>query len=316
MIPIMILGKAIGTLIIVLMLFYRALISLMNYQSQWNLFLNMSGAIENFNSFVGNLVFDELRRPKGNDISFSSSIILEKVFFKFSENDRDWILKDLSFAIKKGESIGIVGASGSGKSTTVNLILGIFSAQRGKVLVDGLEIDKINKSKFRRKIGYVSQEPIIFNDSIYNNVTFWQEKSKENVNKFWRVLEIASIKGYVLSLHRCEDTELGMNGIQMSGGQKQRLNIARELFKDIDILILDEATSAMDTNTERELQDNIDELKGSYTLISITHRLSTVKNFDKIVLLNESGTVESIGDFKFLKRSSNLFNQMLNHQNL
>ena len=156
---------------------------------------------------------------------------------------------------------------------------------------------------------------MIFNDSIFNNVTFWQEKSEENEEKFRQTIEKVSLSEFLNELPEKENTQLGNNGILISGGQKQRISIARELYKDVELLILDEATSALDTETERHIKNNIDLLQGQTTLIIIAHRLSTIKNVDIIYLLDK-GKIIASGDFDGLIKSSEKFRKMVELQEL
>ena len=156
---------------------------------------------------------------------------------------------------------------------------------------------------------------MIFNDSIFNNVTFWQEKSEENEEKFRKTIEKVSLSEFLNELPEKENTQLGNNGILISGGQKQRISIARELYKDVELLILDEATSALDTETERHIKNNIDLLQGQTTLIIIAHRLSTIKNVDIIYLLDK-GKIIASGDFDGLIKSSEKFRKMVELQEL
>ena len=157
---------------------------------------------------------------------------------------------------------------------------------------------------------------MIFNDTIFNNVTFWADKNDpENVQRFNEVLKKAAVYDFVSQLPQAEETILGSNGVNLSGGQKQRISIARELFKDIDILIMDEATSALDTETEKEIQNSIDALKGKYTILIVAHRLSTVKNVDRIVLMKE-GRIESVGNYQSLFNENLRFKRMVELQEL
>ncbi|NVK52989.1 MAG: ATP-binding cassette domain-containing protein, partial [Flavobacteriaceae bacterium] len=159
----------------------------------------------------------------------------------------------------------------------------------------------------------ITQEPVIFNDNIFNNVTFWAEKSPENIQKFEEAIRLANIDSFVMSLPDKENTRLGDNGMLVSGGQKQRISIARELFKNVDVLILDEATSALDSETERSIKENIDNLKGKYTIIIVAHRLSTVKKADEILVL-DSGNIVGQGTFDNLIEESKAFKRMVELQ--
>ncbi|WP_114752674.1 ABC transporter ATP-binding protein [Pleomorphovibrio marinus] len=305
-------GGSLGPILISLLFFYRALTSLTAMQNAWNRFLEVSGSLENMQAFQ-----HELTSNKGKDgiIPFNGlieRIQLKGVCFGYAKIK---ILKEIDLDIVKNQSIALVGESGSGKTTLVNLIAGLLPAEKGELSVDGISFTQLNKESYQRRIGYITQEPVIFNDSIFNNVTFWAEASRENLRRFWGVMEQASLKEFVIELSEAEHTELGNNGINLSGGQKQRISIARELFKSVDILILDEATSALDTETERNIQDSIEALKGNYTLIIVAHRLSTIKSVDQIVMITE-GRVEYVAPFKELMKMSTKFKRMVTLQEI
>jgi subfamily B ATP-binding cassette protein MsbA len=195
----------------------------------------------------------------------------------------------------------------------VNLIIGLLEPTSGQILINGTERSLFDKATYRRRFGYITQEPVIFNDNIFNNVTFWDEKTPENLARFREAIRLANIESFVESLPEKEETKLGDNGMLVSGGQKQRISIARELYKEVDVLILDEATSALDSETERSIQENIENLRGKYTIIIVAHRLSTVKKADKILVLN-GGNVEGEGSFEELVDRNSLFKRMVELQ--
>ena len=168
---------------------------------------------------------------------------------------------------------------------------------------------------YQKRIGYIAQEPVVFSDTIFNNITFWDSPNEENIKRFQKAIEQASIKKFIEELPEKENTLLGNNGINLSGGQKQRISIARELYKEIDILILDEATSALDSETEREIQENIDKLKGNYTIVIIAHRLSTIKSADVICLMDQ-GRLSDQGNFDELIIKSDKFKRMVELQEI
>jgi len=161
----------------------------------------------------------------------------------------------------------------------------------------------------------VSQDAVIFNDTIYNNVSFWAEKTDENLAKFEEAIRQSALKSFIDELPDKEETLLGNNGINLSGGQKQRVSIARELFKDIDLLILDEATSALDSETEKEIQQSIDALQGKYTLLIVAHRLSTVRNVDRVILMDRGKIIDMAG-FEELMTRNKKFKRMVELQEL
>ena len=220
-----------------------------------------------------------------------------------------------TLSVKKGEKIAIIGESGAGKTTLANVICGLQIPHGGDVIVDGKSLYESNLNSYRSKIGYITQESVIFNDTLFNNVTFWDKKTPETIKKFYNVMEMVSLTDFVNNLENKEDSTLGNNGILVSGGQKQRISIARELYKDIELLIMDEATSALDTETEKHIKDNIDLLHGKFTILIIAHRLSTIKNVDTIYLL-EKGEISGSGDYNSLVQSSERFKRMVELQEL
>ena len=308
-----VLGQSLGLIILALLFFYRALSSLMGLQTHWNQFLNNSGSLQNMSAFMTHLKANREHYGKEKLENFSHQLRLENVYFNYTENE--YILKNISLTIKKNRSIAFVGESGSGKTTLVNILAGLLPIQSGEFTIDNIDSKKLNYPFFQKRIGYITQEPVIFSDDIFNNVTFWAEKTNENIAKFWIALEKASIADFVKELPLKENTLLGNNGILVSGGQKQRFSIARELFKDVDILIMDEATSALDSETELNIQKNIDDLKGQYTILIVAHRLATIKNVDRVILLKK-GEIVGDGTFEDLKENSVAFDKMVNLQEI
>lgn len=312
LIQVYLLDGQLATILMSLLLFYRALTQLMLFQQTYNSFLANSGAMDNIKNFEAELINN--REPDGkNEFEiFDNSLILKNASFNYGKVP---ILKNLNIEIKKNQSIAFVGESGSGKTTLVNVVSGLLPLDAGSLVIDGMLIGDLKKQTYQRRIGYIAQESVIFNDTIFNNVTFWDKPTDENIKKFNKAIEQASIDTFVNQLSEKENTLLGNNGINLSGGQKQRISIARELYKDIDILILDEATSALDSETEKAIQENIDKLKGKYTIIIIAHRLSTIKNVDLVYLMDQ-GEITGSGNFDELVESSPRFKKMVELQEL
>lgn len=303
-------GGNLASVLVSLLFFYRALTSLMAFQNYYNSFLGASGALDNISVFEEELKSGAEIKGTIKFDKFKQDISLQDLDFGY---DNYKILKKINLVISKKQSVAFIGESGSGKTTLVNLICGLLQPDSGQVLVDDMDIKSLIFNTYQSRIGYIAQEPVIFNDTIFNNVTFWDEPTVENKQKFKKAIQKALINEFIYDLNDKEFTLLGNNGINLSGGQKQRISIARELYKDIDILILDEATSALDSETEKEIQNNIDQLKGDYTLIIIAHRLSTIKNVD-IVYLMDSGQIIGSGNFNQLLLSSDKFRRMVELQ--
>lgn len=302
----------IGAILIALLFFYRALSSLVAMQEQWNNFMQNAGSLENMQDFQKLLETSKEKRGKTSFKKFESAIHIENVNFNYEETR---ILKHINLEIPKNHSTAFVGESGSGKTTLVNLIAGLLPEGDGKILIDDTPLKKLNKESYQERIGYVSQDPVVFSDTIFNNVTFWAEPTPENIERFERSITQASLSEFLSELPKGKETKLGNNGINLSGGQKQRISIARELYKDIDILILDEATSALDSETEKEIQESIDALQGQYTILLVAHRLATIRNADQIVFMDK-GEIIDIDRFENLVEKQERFRKMVELQEL
>ena len=306
------LGSQLGPILVSLLFFYRALNYLMQLQIKWNKYLAVSGSLENMTSFGEELKSNKEKVGDQKIASPVQKLELKEVSFYYQETE---VLNQISLSIFKHETVAFVGESGSGKTTLVNIIAGLLPIEAGRYEVDGIERDILNVKSLQEKIGYITQDPAIFNDTVFNNITFWAEDNKVNRERFWYAVKQAAIIDFVNDLPQKEYTILENNGVNLSGGQRQRISIARELFKDVEILILDEATSALDSETEKAIQSNIDDLKGNYTILIVAHRIATIKNADKIVVMKK-GKVSSIGTFSALKEESNYFKKLVELQEL
>ncbi len=306
------LGGSISSIMVSLLFFYRALTALTSMQGNWNKFLETSGSIDNLKKFQHELnksteIFGKTKISKFNDV-----IELNNVSVSYGNTV---VLDNLSLAIWKNDTIAFVGESGSGKTTLVNVITGLIIPDSGNMSIDGIGRKEISIQTYQKRLGYVTQEPVIFSDTIFNNITFWAEPTNENLQRFKSAVEKSSLAQFIEGLPEKESSKLGINGVNISGGQKQRISIARELYKEIDLLVLDEATSALDTETERSIQESIDNLKGYYTIIVVAHRLSTVKNADRIAVMNK-GCIVDIGTFEELVSRNKMFKRMVELQEI
>ena len=306
------LGESFSSILLSLLLFYRALGHLVSMQNSWNTFLANSSGIDSFEALLSDFKHYQEPLHYQEKIEHIDDISIKNISLSFRGKKA---IDNISFSIKKNSSVACVGESGAGKTTLANIISGLQTPDDGEIIIEGKSLYKTNLNFFRNHLGYITQEAVIFNDSIFNNVTFWQEKSKENEEKFRKTIEKVSLSEFLNELPEKENTQLGNNGILISGGQKQRISIARELYKDVELLILDEATSALDTETERHIKNNIDLLQGQTTLIIIAHRLSTIKNVDIIYVLDK-GKIIASGDFDSLIKSSEKFRKMVELQEL
>lgn len=311
-IQVVILKGSIQAILISLLFFYKAFSSLMQLQASWNRYLEVSGSVDNIRSFREELLQHKEVMAKENLPGFDTGISLTDVNFSYGKSP---ILQHINLEINKNETLAFVGESGSGKTTLVNILSALIPVDSGEFLIDGQNLNKFNNSSYQKRIGYITQDPVIFNDSVFNNVTFWADPTKENQERFQNALRLASIDDFITNLPDTHHTLLGNNGINLSGGQKQRISIARELYKDIDILIMDEATSALDSETEKSIQENIEELKGKFTILIVAHRLSTIRNADQIILMKK-GRIAAKGSYEKLLQENKDFEYMVRLQEL
>lgn len=227
-----------------------------------------------------------------------SGITFDNISFSYGENE---ILHNISLNIKKGETIALVGQSGSGKSTLVDLIPRFHDVQKGKVMIDGIDVKDLAVKDLRSLIGNVNQEAILFNDTFYNNITFGVENA--TMEQVIEAAKIANAHDFIMETEEGYNTNIGDRGCRLSGGQRQRISIARAILKNPAILILDEATSALDTESERLVQEALERLMKTRTTIAIAHRLSTIKNANTIYVLYEGRIVESGKHEELLKKN-------------
>ena len=228
----------------------------------------------------------ETEEPK-HIASFEHQIEFRHVSFRYGEQ---WVLKDINLTIPKGKTIALVGQSGSGKSTMVDLIPRYYDVQEGEVLIDGINVKDLGIHDLRQLIGNVNQEAILFNDSFRNNISFGVDNAIQQ--QIEEAAKIANAYDFIMASEQGFDTNIGDRGGRLSGGQRQRVSIARAILKNPPILILDEATSALDTESERLVQDALERLMKTRTTVAIAHRLSTIKNADEICVLHDGKIVE------------------------
>ena len=219
--------------------------------------------------------------------SFDHTIEFRHVSFRYGEQ---WVLRDINLTIEKGKTIALVGQSGGGKSTMVDLIPRYYDVQEGEVLIDGINVKDLDIHDLRQLIGNVNQEAILFNDTFFNNISFGVDNATQQ--QVEEAARIANADEFIKASENGYDTNIGDRGGRLSGGQRQRVSIARAIFKNPPILILDEATSALDTESERLVQDALERLMKTRTTVAIAHRLSTIKNADEICVLHEGQIVE------------------------
>ena len=236
-------------------------------------------------------------------------IHFENVYFNYPSS-KNRVLKSINFKINANEKIAFVGSTGSGKTTIIDLILGILSPSSGKILIDKILLDENNLREWQNKIGYVPQNIYLSNDTLAANIAFGVKKEDIDMEEVKKAAKIANLDKFIQNeLPDKFNTVAGERGVKLSGGQRQRIGIARALYNRPDILVLDEATSALDTITEKAVMQSIDELKDNITVILIAHRLSTIKNTDKIFLL-DSGQIKDSGTYDDLVKNNAIFQSM------
>ena len=237
---------------------------------------------------------EELSRVKG-DIEY------RHVSFRYSGTEKG-ALHDVSFSVPAGHTVALVGASGSGKSTAANLLPRFYAPDEGEILLDGVDISRIRLGSLRRHIALVSQESMLFNDSIRNNIAYGTTEAVDE-RRLQEAARAAHVTEFVQGLPGGFDTVIGEKGVRLSGGQRQRIAIARALYKDAPILILDEATSSLDTESERYVQEAMQELMKHRTTLVIAHRLSTIEHAHEIVVLDEGRVVETGTHQELIRRN-------------
>jgi ABC-type multidrug transport system fused ATPase/permease subunit len=304
-------GGTIATIMLSLMFLYRALNYIVTLQGSWQGFISNIGGLRASVDLINEFKEGAEFFPSENEVKMIEILELKNVSFFYPNGFQ--VLKNIQLELNPLKTYAFVGESGSGKTSLVNLIIGLLSPSEGVVLVNNENRNLVNLSTYRKRFGYITQEPVIFNDTIFNNVTLWAPDNLDTRARFNQAIKLSNLDVFIESLNGKDQTKLGDNGILISGGQKQRISIARELFKEVDILIFDEATSALDSETERQIQDNIDMLMGKFTMIIIAHRLSTVKKADNIYLMSK-GEIVDFGAFENLINKNSHFRRMVELQ--
>ncbi|MEI2758183.1 MAG: ABC transporter ATP-binding protein [Bacteroidia bacterium] len=222
--------------------------------------------------------------------SFNDKIEYKNISFAYRKGDEGFVLKNVSFTIDKGKTIALVGQSGSGKTTLADLLPRYYDVDAGVVLIDGIDIRKLQLYCLRELMGVVSQEPILFNDTIYNNIVFGMSHATEKMVE--EAAKVANAHEFIMQMPEGYQTNIGDRGSKLSGGQRQRISIARAVLKNPPILILDEATSALDTESEKLVQEALTSLMKNRTVLVIAHRLSTIQHADEIIVLQKGEIVQ------------------------
>ncbi len=243
--------------------------------------------------------------------TFQDKIEFKNVSFSYLKGDKGFILKNINLIIPKGKVIALVGQSGSGKTTLTDMLLRFYDPDEGEILIDGINLQHLKISSIRNLISLVSQDSFLMNDTIKNNITFGKEYSDEEVVE---AAKMANAHEFIMQLPQQYDTYTGDRGTNLSGGQRQRISIARAILRNTPILILDEATSSLDTENEKIIQETIQQLKQHKTILIIAHRLSTIMNADKIIVLHKGAIVEE-GTHEELLNKKSYYYKLVESQN-
>ena len=257
---------------------------------------------------------EETKENQTTEFNSDKSICIENVDFKYDPHALRKTIEDVSFDIPEGKVTAIVGASGSGKTTLIKLMLGYYPVMTGSISIAGRNISEYNLKWWRRHCGVVMQDGVIFSESIARNIAV--DDGDIDVERLEKAARIANIHDYVMSLPLKYNTQIGRDGVGLSQGQKQRILIARAVYKNPDFIFLDEATNALDAKNERAIVENLDEFYKGRTVIVVAHRLSTVKNADQIIVLDSGKVVESGNHASLIERKGSYYNLVKNQLEL
>ena len=305
----------VAIIFVTILFLQRIMASVLTLQSQWQNCQSYAGSYITVTTFMNDLKSKQEYSGNENYSGFEREIRLDNISFAFGNQK---ILDSVNITINKNSMVAIVGESGAGKSTVANLITGILKPLEGNVSIDGNNLSIFDLHSYRETIGFIPQESVMFDDTIRNNISLWKNEDEKQASQ--EEIEYAAsqalCKEFIEQFPEKYDTVAGDRGIRISGGQRQRIAIARELLKKPELLIMDEATSSLDSASEFSIRESIENLKGSVTLVVIAHRLSTIKNCDYIYVLDKGRVVEEGTYLDLRKNKISLFNKMCEVQNL
>ena len=317
-VQLVLMGQALAPILVSILLFHRGLNALLSIQAYWQETLENIGSME----LVHREFATQHQHREHSGVRaigpLSQGVRLQDVHYGYDPAIGD-VIRGVSLELPARASVALVGESGAGKSTLVDILTLILKPQQGQVLIDGVAGRDIELASWRCQIGYVSQEAVVFDDTIANNICLWAGDPRRDDTFRRRIFEAARqahIAHFIETLPDGYDTLVGERGLRLSGGQCQRLFIARELFRDPRLLILDEATSALDSESERAVQQSIDELKGHITVVIIAHRLSTIRNVDRVYVLEKGQVVEQGGYSALRNREGSRLGKLVDMQSL
>ncbi|MCS3657951.1 ABC-type multidrug transport system fused ATPase/permease subunit [Salinibacter ruber] len=310
--------EPVAPIFVALLLFHRGLRAMLSIQGSWQNTMNVIGSVEMVVDEFDTVLNHQESRNGRVLSSLSQGIEFQDVCFAYNSEDGD-VLHDINISVPVNQTVALVGESGAGKSTLVDMMTLMLKPRTGNITIDGLRHEEIDLVSWRDQIGYVSQETVVFDDTVANNIHLWQGDIEDDPEIREQTIDAAKrahAHHFVQDLPDGYQTMVGDRGVRLSGGQKQRLFVARELFKQPNLLLLDEATSDLDTASEQHIQDSIDALQGEVTVVIIAHRLSTVKNADRVYVLEEGRVIEQ-GSYDELRMLENgQFREMVEMQSL
>jgi len=300
-----------STFVMYILMFYNIIDPAKNFASAMYDIQKGRAAAERINSILNNEVEIKDQADALSLKSFTNEIAFEDV--SFSYDGQQQVLDKISFSLKKGKSLALVGVSGSGKSTIADLLPRFYEVISGKISIDGIDIKNYKLADLRALFGIVSQDAILFNDSIYNNIVF----GLENVGEVEVIAaaKMAFAHDFIMETADGYNSYIGDRGMKLSGGQRQRLTLARAILRNPQILLMDEATSALDSESEKAVQLALEKLLESRTAIIIAHRLSTIRNVDEIIVLQEGKIVEQ-GNHEALIAKEGIYKKLVELQKL
>lgn len=313
-----VLGRSPDAILVTVSLFVVGLVRMRETISV--LMTHLSGLRYNFVSVIpvhadltvlegDDVVAEEHDAPIPRPQKLAEEIALRDVWYAYDDTE-DYALRGIDLSIAAGSAVGFVGSTGAGKSTVIDIVLGLIEPQKGAVLVDGVDIrEGSGIGSWQTAIGYVPQSIYLLDDTLKRNIALGLEDAEIDDDALWSAIRTAHLEEFVKRQPQGPDTKIGENGVRLSGGERQRIGIARALYHDPQVLVLDEATSSLDTVTEREVVRAVEALKGQRTIIMIAHRLSTVRNCDWLFFLKEGG-IEAQGNYAELETSHPAFRRM------
>lgn len=279
-----------------------------SFSTSYYKILKGMASIDRINSVLRSDIKIKEKKDARSLSNFEKSIQYKDVSFKY---DQEWVLKDIQLNIAKGKTVALVGQSGSGKTTLVDLLPRFYEVENGEICIDDIPVKELKIKDLRNLMGIVTQESILFNDTIFNNIAFGIDKAKEQ--DVIAAAKIANAHEFIMQTEKGYQTNIGEGGNRLSGGQRQRISIARAILKNPPILILDEATSALDTESERLVQDALERLMENRTSVVIAHRLSTIKDADLICVM-QSGKIVERGTHKQLYEKRGVYKKLCDLQ--